>query len=302
MYQSVSGLGSRSHGQQRHNARMQATTLRAALASLEAQLAAACEQPRREAELLLTAVAGVDRLQLLVDPERELPGSVVEALAEAGARRARGEPLAYICGRRGFLDLDLEVTPAVLVPRPETEGLVERALQCAGAAGSALDLGTGSGAIAIAFASARPGWQVTATDLSAAALEVAARNAERLVPGRLRLLQGRWFEPIGSERFDLAMSNPPYIDSGDPALEDAALRHEPQLALTPGPDGLAALREIVATAPLHLRPNGRLLLEHGASQGAAVRALLEAQGFRHVVSHRDLAGHERVTEGIHAGG
>jgi len=281
---------------------MQSQTLRAVLADLESRLAASCEQPRREAELLLAEIAGVDRMRLLVDPGQPLAAEVVATLLAAAARRARGEPLAYICGRRGFWHLDLEVTPAVLVPRPETEGLVERALQVAGPSGAALDLGTGSGAIAIAFASERPAWQVTAIDLSPEALAVARRNADRVVPGRLRLLHGRWFEPVADERFDVVMSNPPYIDAADPALDDPALRHEPRLALTPGADGLAALREIVAAAPHHLTPGGRLLLEHGAAQAAAVRALLEAQGFSHVVSHRDLDGHERVTEGLHPAG
>jgi release factor glutamine methyltransferase len=185
----------------------------------------------------------------------------------------------------------------VLVPRPETESLVERALQLAGPRGNAVDLGTGSGAIAIAFASERPQWQVTATDLSPAALAIATRNAQRLLPGRLRLLQGSWFEPLAGQRFSLVMSNPPYIDAADTALADPALRHEPSVALTPGPDGLAALRAIITAAPAHLLAEGVLLLEHGAAQGAAVRALLEARGFRHVVSRHDLAGHERVSEG-----
>jgi release factor glutamine methyltransferase len=276
---------------------MESNTLRALLAEAEAQLRAVSEQPRREAEALLEAIAAVTRAAVVAEPARTLPDAVAAQLRAAIARRAAGEPLAYISGWRGFWNFDLEVSAAVLVPRPETEGLVERALQLAAAHGSAVDLGTGSGAIAIAFASERPHWQVAAVELSPAAFAIATRNAARLLPGRLRLLQGSWFEPLAGERFSLVMSNPPYIDATDAALADPALRHEPQLALTPGPDGLAALRAIVAAAPAHLLADGVLLLEHGATQGAAVRALLEARGFSHVVSHRDLAGHERVSEG-----
>lgn len=276
---------------------MEYNTLRALLAEAEAQLATVCEQPRREAETLLQSMAAITRAAILAEPERALPDAVAARLRAAIARRATGEPLAYISGWRGFWSFDLEVSPAVLVPRPETEGLVERALQLSGTRGSAVDLGTGSGAIAIAFGSERPQWQVTAVDLSPTALAVARRNAERLLPGRLRLLQGSWFEPLAGERFALVMSNPPYIDAADAALADAALRHEPRLALTPGPDGLAALRTIIDAAPAHLLADAVLLLEHGATQAAPVRALLEARGFSHVVSHRDIGGHERVSEG-----
>lgn len=276
---------------------MESNTVRALLAEAEARLGSLGGQPRREAEALLEAIAAVTRAAVVAEPARTLSDATAARLRAAIARRAAGEPLAYISGWRGFWDFDLEISAAVLVPRPETEGLVERALQLAGPRGSAVDLGTGSGAIAIAFARERPEWLVTAVDLSPEALGVAARNAARLLPGRLRLLQGSWFEPLAGERFALVMSNPPYIDAADAALADAALRHEPRIALTPGPDGLAALRAIIDAAPAHLLADGVLLLEHGAMQGAAVRALLEARGFSHVVSHRDLAGHERVSEG-----
>lgn len=276
---------------------MQATTLRAWLEQAEARLKPVCEQPRREAEALLEACAGIGRAALYADPERHLTTAAADTLRVALARRADGEPLAYISGLRGFWTFELEVSPDVLIPRPETEGLVERALQLAGDSGDAIDLGTGSGAIAIAFARERPHWRVTATDVSPRALAIATRNVERLLRGQLRLLQGSWFDPVASERFTLVMSNPPYIDAADAALSDPALRHEPMLALTPGPDGLAALRTIIAAAPARLLPGGVLLLEHGSNQGAAVRMLLEAQGFGHVVSHLDLAGHERVSEG-----
>lgn len=276
---------------------MQANTLRAWLAEAEARLRPTCDHPRREAEALLEACAGIGRASLYADAERSLTEAAAAQLRAALTRRAGGEPLAYISGRRGFWTFELEVSPHVLIPRPETESLVERALQLTGPGGHAIDLGTGSGAIAIAFAHERPQWRVTATDLSPDALAIATRNAERLLGGRLQLLQGSWFAPVAGQRFSLVMSNPPYVDATDAALMDPALRHEPILALTPGPDGLAALRVIIAAAPMHLLPDGVLLLEHGSRQGAAVRALLEAQGFSHVVSHVDLAGHERVSEG-----
>jgi release factor glutamine methyltransferase len=184
----------------------------------------------------------------------------------------------------------------VLVPRPETELLVERALAL-GPPGAArvADLGTGSGAIALALASERAQWQVMATDLSAAALEVARANAARLGLSRVEFRRGDWFAALAGETFDLVVSNPPYVGAADPALTQ--LQHEPQLALTPGPDALASLRQLADTARAHLLADGWLLLEHGAEQGAQVRAALVLAGFRHVRSHPDLAGRERITEG-----
>jgi release factor glutamine methyltransferase len=185
----------------------------------------------------------------------------------------------------------------VLVPRPETELLVERALVLGTApALELLDLGTGSGAIALAIASERPDWRVTATDASAAALDIARRNAATAGQQRVEFIAGHWLAPLGGRRFDLIVSNPPYIAGGDPVLDGDSLRFEPRAALTPGPDALAALREIARSAPAHLHPHGWLLLEHGADQGPALRSLLVAEGLAHVRSHRDLAGHERVTE------
>jgi release factor glutamine methyltransferase len=267
------------------------------------RLQGAVDDPRREAQALLCAVTGVARTALFARADDPVDPQTLRRVEQALDRRRAGEPLAYIAGRRGFWTLELEVTPDVLVPRPETELLVERALQHGDAAATdarpcrVVDLGTGSGAIALAIASERPAWQVTGIDVSAAALAVARRNAQRLGLARLRLLEGSWFVPVGAERFDLVISNPPYVAAGDPAMNDPGLRHEPRLALTPGADGLAALREITAQAPRHLAAGGWLLLEHGAGQAAAVRTLLETQGYGHVGSHRDLAGHERVTEG-----
>jgi len=211
-------------------------------------------------------------------------------------RRVQGEPVAYLTGRREFWSLELRVTPAVLVPRPETELLVERALALAppGAARVA-DLGTGSGAIALALARERPAWEIVATDVSTAALAVAAENARVLGLGRVDFRAGDWLAPLGGQTFDLLLSNPPYVAADDPAL--LALAHEPALALTPGHDALHCLRLLARGAAPYLRAGGWLLLEHGADQGPAVRRELVAAGFTHVRSHRDLSAHERSTEG-----
>jgi release factor glutamine methyltransferase len=251
---------------------------------------------RLDAQLLLSHVLGIPRSRLLSHPEAPCSDEAVRRFEDLLARRATGEPLAYLVGRREFWSLDLAVSPAVLVPRPETELLVERALTLGPpAAARVADLGTGSGAIALALASERPQWQVTATDVSAAALAVARANAERLgLPG-IEFRLGDWFAALAGEHFDLVVSNPPYVGASDPAL--ARLLHEPQLALTPGEDALASLRLLAGAARTHLAADGWLLLEHGAEQGAQVRAALVLAGFRHVRSHPDLAGRERITEG-----
>jgi release factor glutamine methyltransferase len=248
-----------------------------------------------EAQLLLAHALGVPRVQLHARPEA-VPGTALAGeYRRLVARRGAGEPLAYLTGHREFWSLELAVTPAVLIPRPETELLVERALALhRGAAARVADLGTGSGAVALALASERREWHIVATDASAEALAVARANAAALGL-RLELRRGHWYEPLAGERFDLIASNPPYVACDDPAL--AALAHEPRAALTPGADALACLAEIVRGAPPHLVPGGFLLLEHGPTQAEAVRAALVLAGFSHVRSRRDLAGHERVTEG-----
>jgi len=251
-----------------------------------------------DAQLLLAHVLAVPRARLQSHPE-ELPApSRTQHYRRLLARRAAGEPLAYLTGCRDFWSLSLTVTPAVLIPRPETELLVERALAVRTAAdGRVADLGTGCGAVALALASERPGWHVVATDACAAALAVARANAAALNLSRVELRQGDWYQPLLGERFDLLVSNPPYVAQEDPALTTPSLRHEPPRALTPGLDALSCLRTLVRGAPRHLVPEGWLLLEHGATQGADVRRELVVAGFRHVRSHRDLAGHERMTEG-----
>jgi release factor glutamine methyltransferase len=250
-----------------------------------------------DAQLLLAAALAVPRTQLHSHPEAHATTAQAAGYRQLLARRAAGEPLAYLTGRREFWSLELAVTPAVLIPRPETELLVERALALGPAEARAADLGTGSGAVALALARARPRWRLLATDVSAAALAVARANAAALGTGNVEFRQGSWFEPLAAERFELLISNPPYVAADDPVLEEPGLRREPRLALTPGGDALAHLRILARGAAAHLTPGGWLLLEHGATQGAAVRAELEAAGLAHVRSHRDLAGHERMTEG-----
>ncbi|MBV8403759.1 MAG: peptide chain release factor N(5)-glutamine methyltransferase [Gammaproteobacteria bacterium] len=251
-----------------------------------------------EAGVLLAHALRTTRAALMSHEERLVEAAAAQRYRALLERRARGEPLAYLLGTREFWSLPLQVTPAVLVPRPETELLVERALAlCSRPQARVADLGTGSGAVALALAHERPQWRLTATDLSPEALTVARANAARLAIGRIDFRHGSWFEPLAGERFDLIVSNPPYIAADDPALDDPALAHEPPLALTPGADGLACLRTIAADAPQHLHAGGWLLLEHGATQGATLRAALVLAGWRYVRSHRDLAGHERITEG-----
>ena len=283
---------------------MRKRTLSTALARATELLASLGADARDEASWLVMRCLAIGRAALASEPERPVDDADWQRLESWAVRRAAGEPLAYLTGEREFWSLPLQVTPAVLVPRPETELLVERALACGDALQSqrthplrVLDLGTGSGAIALALAHERGTWEVTAIDRSSAALEIARANAARLDLGRVRFLQGDWFAPLVGERFDLIASNPPYVAADDPVLQGDSLRHEPHAALTPGADALAALRCIVEAAPVYLAPQGTLLLEHGHDQGPAVRALLVQRGFTHVVSHPDLAGHERVTRG-----
>jgi release factor glutamine methyltransferase len=221
------------------------------------------------------------------------------AYAELIAQRAHGVPIAYLTGWREFWSLPLKVSPAVLVPRPETELLVEHALALLppDAVCSVLDLGTGSGAIALSLAHERPRWAVTAVDMSAAALDVARQNAHNLKLSHIQWRQGSWFDPVPAERFHLIVANPPYIAANDPAL--AALCAEPAPALIAGPTGLEALFAIVAQAPGHLHAGGWLVLEHGISQGQDVAQLLQAQGFDSIRTYSDFSGRPRVTLGIH---
>jgi release factor glutamine methyltransferase len=250
-----------------------------------------------DSEVLLAHVLGKTRTYLRAHPERIPAPEQAQRFSELLDRRVAGEPIAYIVGSRDFWTLTLAVNPSVLVPRPETELLVERALAL-GPEGSAAiaDLGTGSGAIALALASERPRWQVTAVDISAAALNTARANATTLELNSVEFLEGAWFAPLQNRRFHVIASNPPYVSETDEALNDATLQHEPQVALSSGLDGLDAIREIVREAPHHLERHGWLVLEHGSDQAEAVAHELVERGFGHVRSHPDLAGHWRVTE------
>ena len=259
--------------------------------------------PALEARMLLMHVLGWRRTQLITRGDEALEAAQIDAYRALEARRLKGEPVAQLVGAREFYGLDFEVTPDVLIPRPETELLVETALAAieGQTAPRVLDLGTGSGAIAVAIASARPDARVWAVDRSAAALAVAARNAARLLDahrpgGALTFVAGSWYDALDpSLRFEAIVSNPPYIASGDPHLDQGDLRFEPRGALTDEADGLTALRAIVAGAGAHLVPGGALWMEHGYDQAAAVRALLAAQGFADVCSKQDLAGIERIS-------
>ncbi|GAA0723491.1 peptide chain release factor N(5)-glutamine methyltransferase [Dokdonella soli] len=255
------------------------------------------DEARFEAELLLAHALGRSRAWLFAWPEFEpdlVQRAVFEGLVEA---RRHGEPVAYLTGRREFWSLDLAVTPAVLIPRPETELLVDLALAKipADAAVAIADLGTGSGALALALAHERPRARVLATDVSEAALAIARANAERLGIGNVEFALGDWCAALGSARFYLIVSNPPYIEKADPHLGEGDLRYEPMSALASGTDGLDAIRQICACAHAHLEPQGWLLFEHGRDQAGRVRELLTAANFIAVQSVPDIEGRDRVT-------
>jgi release factor glutamine methyltransferase len=258
--------------------------------------------PRQEAEILLRTVLGCERAHLIAHAGDGVESSSAHAAQEWFARRRAGEPVAYITGRREFYGLSLQLTPDVLIPRPETEQLVELALERLSAIPLArvLELGTGSGAIAVALVSLRPRWKITAVDVSEAALDVARRNAlEHAV--EIEFARSNWFESIGPGAFDLIVSNPPYVAAGDPHLERGDARFEPRLALVGGADGMACLREIASGARRRLRPGGPLLLEHGYDQAERCAALLRELGYAEVAGHRDLAGLPRVASCVWRG-
>jgi release factor glutamine methyltransferase len=240
----------------------------------------------------------LSRTDFRAAPERALPAAAGWSYQQLIRRRLQGEPVAYIRGHQEFWSLLLEVTPAVLIPRPETELVVERTLALLRPDATAMaDLGTGSGAIALAVASERPSLEVTAVDVSGEALEIAKRNAARLQLGNVRFERGSWFAPLAGRRFEVIAANPPYVARGDKDLAQDVGRFEPEVALIGGVTGLEAIEQIVAQAGAHLQPGGWLILEHGWTQAVAVRERLVRSGFAHVRSHADLAGHERVTEG-----
>jgi len=249
-----------------------------------------------ENRILLCHALGITRVGLITQSERRLTEEEAVRLSGLVGRRIGGEPIAYIVGQREFFGLPFRVTPAVLIPRPDTELIVELALERLPAQARMLDMGTGSGAIAVAVAHTRPDAQVTALDVSEDALAVARSNAEAN-GARVRFVRSDWFAALAGESFELVVSNPPYIASGDEHLAQGDLRFEPVDALTDHEDGLSDLRTIVAGAAAHLAPGGWLLLEHGYDQAEAVRALLADAGYLEAQSWRDLAGIERVSGG-----
>jgi release factor glutamine methyltransferase len=281
-----------------------ATEISQLIAEGVARLERVAANPRHEAEILLGAALGKSRAWLIAHAEeRILDCEATDRFEAHVTRRAQGEPIAYILREKEFWSLPLEVTPDVLIPRPETELVVELALTHLppDADARVLDLAAGSGAIALALAQELPRARVVGTDISDAAVLLARRNAGRLHLANVDFRAGNWFEPVAGERFDIIVSNPPYIAQGDARVEQAVRRFEPHDALFSGPDGLEALRTIASQAGSHLGPGGWLVLEHGDRQGPAVRDLLVAGGFTDVATHRDLADLERCTEGRWSG-
>jgi len=256
-----------------------------------------------DARVLLRHVLATSNAFLATHPEQALTSDQTTTFQALVARRKLGEPVAYLIGAREFYGLEFLVSPHVLIPRPETELLVDLALQhiLVDQPHQVLDLGAGSGAIAISIAANRPLAKITATDISETALQVARQNAERLIPverrTNLAFIKSDWYSNLGNALFDLILTNPPYIAENDPHIQQGDLRFEPTSALTPGGDGLDSLRTIIRQAPNHLRSNGWLLCEHGYDQAEAVRELLIAAGFQSVASHKDLGGIQRTTIG-----
>lgn len=259
------------------------------------------QEARSEVQILLQHTLQADRAWLLAHPEHELDTGQTAAYRALLQRRLAGEPIAYILGEREFFGLKFKVTPATLIPRPETELLVELAMRHLPQGGHVLDLGTGSGIIALSIAHARPDVEVTAVDASATALAVAHENAQRLNIRNASFEQSDWFSALSGQRFDLVVANPPYIAEADPHLQQGDLRFEPFSALAAGADGLDDIRCIIAQACTHITPGGWLLLEHGYDQAAAVRGMLQRAGHAEVFSARDLAGIERVSVGRRMG-
>ncbi|MEA1890593.1 MAG: peptide chain release factor N(5)-glutamine methyltransferase [Pseudomonadota bacterium] len=254
---------------------------------------------RQEGELLLAEVCEISRSHQFIHPDEELSEKQCQYFKSALIRRIAGEPLAYITGSRGFWDMDLQVSPDVLIPRPDTECLVEQALLRipADAHWQIADLGTGSGAIALALARERPLCEVTATDLSVAALAIAKENALALEIGNVSFTGGNWFQPLTGRQFDMIVCNPPYVPADDPHLKQGDLPAEPECALISGPDGLDAIRQIISDSALYLKLGSFLLLEHGYDQARAVNELLQYAGYKKIFTQKDHGGNDRVSGG-----
>lgn len=275
------------------------TTLRQSADALGTALGLDPRESRLEAQILLCHVVRKPRAWLAAHNRDPIHPELTAAFETLLERRIQGEPIAYILGEREFYSLNFKVNPAVLIPRPETELLVDLALERLPVHSSArvLDLGTGSGAVAATLALHRPRAEVVAVDQSAAALEVARENAQRLGVGNLSLMLSNWYSALDEEKFDLIVSNPPYIAAADPHLTQGDVRFEPPSALASGADGLHDIRIIIQGAAHHLKPGGWLLFEHGYDQANACRELLLRAGFEQVASAADLASIERVTYG-----
>ncbi len=274
-------------------------TVETLLREATARLTGIGDTPRLDAELLLCHAIDRPRSWLFAWPEQILEGEAVRRFDKLVEERMRGVPIAYLVGRREFWSLDLEVTPDTLVPRPETERLVELALERLppDSRGWVADLGTGSGAIALAIARERPALQVVGIDQSGAACRVATGNAHRLGLGNAHFVQGHWASALAPSRLLMIVSNPPYVEEGDPCLSRGDLLHEPRSALTAGRDGLTAFRTLLPSAVAALQAGGWLLVEHGEEQGRVVEALLRGAGLEEVSDHTDLTGRPRVAIG-----
>lgn len=272
-------------------------SLGAALRLVTTQIANQSANARLDAELLVMSVCGVSRTELITRQENALTEVQVRQLYELVSRRKKGEPIAYLTRTREFWSMELAVSPATLIPRPETEVLVEQALACipAGADWTIADIGTGCGAIALALASERPSCRVIATDQVQDALDIARENAARHRLSTVTFRHGSWLEPLAGETMDVIVSNPPYVRTGDPHLTSGDVRFEPVDALAAGADGLDAIRHIVTHAQSCLRMRGWLLLEHGYDQGASVTRIMRQSRYINITTHQDLADRERVT-------
>ncbi len=273
-------------------------TIGTSLEKLIAVLSGTSSTPRLDAEVLVMHACGIGRSELITHQETPLTGGQLNKLEDLLARRKQGEPVAYIIGAREFWSMELNVTPATLIPRPETELLVEKALEHIprDAEWTLADLGTGSGALALAIVKERPRCRVIAIDNSPAALEVAKSNAKKFNLANVEFREGDWFAPLIGASFDMIVSNPPYIRAGDPHLTQGDVRFEPATALVSGADGLDAIHQIASQAQQYLKPGGWLLLEHGLDQANAIHVLLQHTSWHRITSYRDLAGHQRVTE------
>jgi release factor glutamine methyltransferase len=271
-------------------------TLDTALKNAIAALAASSPTPRLDAEVLVMHACGISRSELITRHDVALNDEQQNKLEGLLARRQRGEPVAYITGTREFWSMELDVSPATLIPRPETELLVEKALEHipSDAAWTIADLGTGCGAIALAIAKERLRCRVIATDNSPAALQVARYNAKKIGLTNIEFHEGDWFAALANATFDMILSNPPYIRAGDPHLKQGDVRFEPATALVAGTEGFDAIRHIARHAREFLKPDGWLLFEHGWDQAEAIGDYLRQQGYRDIVCHTDLTGHARV--------